>query len=294
MPLDRHQLEKPLWKIRKLLKKMPANPTPDEVHDFRTNSRRIETMLPMLPPESRKNGKYILKRLSRLRKRAGKVRDMDVLTEYVSSVPHKGDEQFSIQLIEHLGAERQKHARKFHRAQRRFASGLRKRLRSAGRHLKQVSSRPGAKTHDEIGTAAKAESSVLTIIGELARPIHLNRTNLHPYRLKVKELRNLLRLSEGSKQQEFVNVLGEVKDAIGEWHDWQELVEIAKETLDHGSQCELMRQLKKTADSKYETAVALTEGMKKKYLRVTKRRTGSSKPYQPAQPVWSATAALAA
>lgn len=50
----------------------------------------------------------------------------------------------------------------------------------------------------------------------MARPIHLNRTNLHPCRLKVKELRNLLRLSDDSKQQEFVNVLGELKDAIGE------------------------------------------------------------------------------
>lgn len=80
MPLNANQTEKPLRKIRKLLKKMPAVPTPEDVHDFRTNSRRIEALLAAFSLDSKKNEQRILKRLSRLRKGAGRVRDMDVLT----------------------------------------------------------------------------------------------------------------------------------------------------------------------------------------------------------------------
>jgi hypothetical protein len=42
----------------------------------------------------------------------------------------------------------------------------------------------------------------------------LNKPNLHPYRLKVKELRNVLQMADNADQQEFITRLGEVKDAI--------------------------------------------------------------------------------
>ena len=67
----------------------------------------------------------------------------------------------------------------------------------------------------------------LALIG-LKRPVRLNRNNLHPYRLKVKELRNVLQLSNRADDIEFVEKLGQVKDAIGDWHDWEELVRIPR------------------------------------------------------------------
>jgi CHAD domain-containing protein len=54
-----------------------------------------------------------------------------------------------------------------------------------------------------------------------SRPLQLRKSNLYQYRLKVKELRNLLQLAEDADQQAFIDRLGEVKDAIGEWHDWE-------------------------------------------------------------------------
>ena len=38
-------------------------------------------------------------------------------------------------------------------------------------------------------------------------------------------------------RSKFLGKLGEVKDRIGEWHVWEELVEIATQVLDHGSPC---------------------------------------------------------
>lgn len=116
----------------------------------------------------------------------------------------------------------------------------------------------------------------------------------------VRKIRKLLKkmsvvMAEKPNQREFVQSLGEVKDAIGEWHDWEQLITIAKENLNH-SNCQLVRELKKTADAKYEHALALTEAMRKKYLRVSHRRKGPSKHSRqgPAEPVWSATEALVA
>jgi hypothetical protein len=42
MALDLNQAEKTVRKVRKLLKKMSNPPTPEEVHAFRTNSRRVD------------------------------------------------------------------------------------------------------------------------------------------------------------------------------------------------------------------------------------------------------------
>src|SRR5438874_2703059 len=50
---------------------------------------------------------------------------------------------------------------------------------------------------------------------ELKSPTRLNRSNLHPYRLKVKELRNLLQLSDQAGDPKFLEKLGEVKDTSG-------------------------------------------------------------------------------
>ena len=127
------------------------------------------------------------------------------------------------------------------------------------------------------------------------QPSRLSRDNLHPYRLKVKELHNILRMAEPSDQQEFVNRLGQVKDAIGEWHDWGELESIAKQVLNHRN-CKLLQQIRNIGESKYENALSLTESMRKKFLRqdFNARKPSRSVPRKPTEPVWSATPALTA
>src|SRR5262249_34551890 len=93
-------------------------------------------------------------------------------------------------------------------------------------------------------TIAKA----VQLSSDLNRPVRLNRTNLHSYRLKVKELRNVLQFSDQAGDRKFVDQLGEVKDAIGDWHDWETLIAIAKQSLDHDASCKLMKQLQLNRD----------------------------------------------
>jgi CHAD domain-containing protein len=181
-------------------------------------------------------------------------------------VSHREKEkECTVQLFENLGAQRQKYAKKFDSARQQYASELNRRLKRIVREIEALLPSNGRKNLDGNAVSAEVTASALKLLADLAQPARLGKTNLHPYRLKVKELRNLLQMAEDSDQQEFVRSLGEVKDAIGEWHDWEELVAIAREVLNHGTKCQLLHELRRIADTKYENALALAETMRKKY-----------------------------
>jgi CHAD domain-containing protein len=298
MAIDAERLQKPVRKLRKLLSKMPSQPSPEEVHDLRTNSRRIEAMLPALSLDSKRQDRRMLRRVSKLRKRAGKVRDFDVFTGYLSKIPnHRDKNACSVQLLEYLGAERQKYAKKLNRVRRQNGSPLRKELKQTEKQLAKTASQDGQPSPDANSASSDAASNALHLLTELSAPRRLGRGNLHPFRLKVKELRSLLQMAGDSSQQDFLDRLDEVKDAIGEWHDWAELEAIARKVLTHGAQCPVLREIRKTADAKYEQALEKSQQLRKKFLRVSEGSRSRSRPklsQGPTEPVWSATAALAA
>jgi CHAD domain-containing protein len=292
MPLDSEKMQKPVRKLRKLLKKNPKQPTPDQVHDLRTNTRRLEAALTALSLDSQRKEQRLLKDLAKIRKRAGKIRDMDVLTGFASGVHPDGECDCSVQLLEHLGAQRQRHAKKLHSVIDKYGAQTRNGLKKASADLERSLSQ-NSKDGNQSDASGHALASALKMEEELAAPARLGRNNLHPYRLKVKELHNLLKMTADAGQQEFTEALGKVKDAIGEWHDWEELLAIAKDLLDHGANCKLLRELQRISDQKYQEALTAAENMRRKYLRM---RSGQNRrrPPQPAEPVWKATRAIAA
>lgn len=294
MAIDFERVQKPARKLRKLLKEMPARPAPEDVHAFRTQSRQLEANLGAFALDTARTGRRILKLLSRLRKRAGKVRDMDVLTGYVSRVPEQdGEQNCSVELLEYLGAQRRKYVNKFDAASRQDGAKLRKVLKEGKRKFAKLESRL-----DKDGTRGKSIAtdptvSAIEIAAELSAPARLGRANLHAFRLKVKELRNVLKLAD-SPDQRLIDVLGDVKDAIGEWHDWEELIAIAEKALDHGAQCGLIRELKQTAQKRYEAALAAAEQLRKRYLKISGKKRAPSSHRHPGEPVWDAAMKLAA
>lgn len=293
MALDAKQVHKPVRKLRKLLKKFPKQPDPDQVHQLRTNSRRLEAMLSSLSLDSRSAGRRVLKGIGKVRKKAGGVRDMDVLISYLPPANSDDERQCTVQLLEHLGNERRKGAKKLHAVVSSNGQKTRAALKKVGRQLEKELCENGDSNCDPADASSKATASALVLESELQRPNRLTRQNLHPYRLKVKELQNVLRLAENSNDQQFVQVLGTVKDKIGEWHDWEELLAIAKDVLDHGANCKLIRELRTTAEQKYESALAEAQKMRKKYLS-----SGSAKAdgglQRSAKPAGKATTAMAA
>ena len=296
MALDRSRLLKPIKKLEKLVNDLDRQPTPDKVHDLRTSTRRLEAIFEALSLDSQGRGKSMLKDLGRLRKRAGKVRDMDVLTSYASTVHLDGEEECTVQLLEHLGAQRRRYAKKLYGELQRRRPALRKDFRRTPATLAKLirDNYQAPKGRTVVATAA---GTAVELAAQLAIPPHLGREDLHPYRLKVKDLRDVLQMATGADRAKFVDDLGEVKDAIGEWHDWEELVSIAPKALDHGSRCQLMAEYKRVAKVKYEHALTLVQTLRKKYLRHSgprKKGASAASPKIPGAPVWEAIAMLAA
>jgi CHAD domain-containing protein len=294
MALDRNRLLKPARNLRKLVGRMKRNPPPEDVHDLRTNTRRFEAMFEALSLDGRGIDKAILKDLGRLRKRAGRVRDMDVLTAFASKLHPQGEEDCSVQLLEYLGAKRKKQAARLSAE----ASELRRPLRKELKRTKAVLTSLLRETGDADSgkdAAADATANAAKLAARLGTPQRLTRVNLHPYRLRIKELQNVLRMA--SSPHPIIDDLGEVKDAIGEWHDYEELVSIAQKVLEHGPGCELVSALKRTARQKYDHALSLAQRLRSEYLGrarpASRKRASAGSAKIPRPQVWEAASLLA-
>src|ERR1700751_2602183 len=98
MALDQAQLEKTIRKLRKLLKNMPKQPSPEQVHDLRTRIRRLEAITHALMLDRQREGRRLLNVTTSIRRRAGQVRDMDVLTGFASTINVNSEDQCRVQL----------------------------------------------------------------------------------------------------------------------------------------------------------------------------------------------------
>ena len=257
--MDSDQAMKAFEKLSKSIKILPKKLLPEDVHSLRTHMRRVEAIVQALIPGENRDKNLLLKTLKPIRKKAGKVRDMDVLIAFAATLSKK-DEECLVRLIEYLGAKRLRSANKLRDIPAEKQEEIRHRLRRCSSLIKKHSS--GQKENNELAADATTSASSLWI--DLSEWSTLKETNLHPFRLKVKELRYILQLRK-EDHKEIVSDLGKVKDAIGEWHDWNELQRIAANVLQHGDQCALLREIDIKTKAKLKNALAVSNTLRKKY-----------------------------
>jgi CHAD domain-containing protein len=281
MDLDR--VERPLRKLRKLLKSLPENAAPEDVHKMRTRARRIEAVANALKPAAGKETRRLLKAIKPVRKAAGGVRDMDVLTRNLldldkNGLQKNGSRDSLVRLIEHLGSERSASATGLAETVDRQRKAARRELKNYARLVESVTAskkpvqRAEEATHAPFGaTEAGAED----LAAELRRWPRLNAANLHDFRLKVKALRYVLQASPGSDTK-FIDALGHVKDEIGDWHDWQQLLEIARNVLNRPEDRELLAEIETIIGRKFARALAAANSMRRRFLRPSSPRRKAS------------------
>jgi len=74
----------------------------------------------------------------------------------------------------------------------------------------------------------------------------------------------MLQLS--GEDTELTERLDEVKDEIGEWHDWTELSAIAKEVLSDCKDCKVLGQIGDTAKRRFEKAIRSAQQLRGQYF----------------------------
>ena len=137
MALDTDGTQKSVRQLRKLLKNPPRQPTPDEIHSLRTHTRRFESTLDALGLDSKRNERRVLRDIGRIRRRAGKIRDMDVLTAHAVTVHPDQEQDCLVRLLECLGAGRYRHAEQLHTLALKYGAVLRRRLKRTSARLKK-------------------------------------------------------------------------------------------------------------------------------------------------------------
>jgi CHAD domain-containing protein len=244
--------------LSKATRKSKALEDPGRVHKLRTNARRVEAIAGAVKVLPAARQKTLLRELRGIRRAAGAVRDMDVLTAKAADVTLDDERNCQIQLLHFLGNERRRATRKLQKCLKRGGKEIRTGLQRGERGARHVLKSSG---DEEQNAAARA----LELSGQLRTFATMNRDNLHEFRKKAKQLRYVLQMADPADQR-LLTGLREVQDAIGEWHDWEELVAIAKDVLTHGRQCGLIRELQVHADSSFDAALQVASRIRRELL----------------------------
>jgi len=138
MSFDIERIQKSTRRVRKFVRKNSKRPSSNAIHNLRTSTRSLETTLTTLRLNSKKTGKRLLRGLADLRKRAGKVRDMDVLAAHALTVNQAGEQDCLVQLLEYLGARRNKSTKKLRRVIARARPQLRRNLKRNSKRLEKL------------------------------------------------------------------------------------------------------------------------------------------------------------
>jgi CHAD domain-containing protein len=236
-------------KFRRDLQKLASHPAPQRVHKFRTCSRRVETQVAELSPREGRNHKKLLKLLAKLRRKAGRVRDLDVQIASLRNLklPEAAAHKRHLQrvLLEERAAYENKLATAFDKDCLRE---LRKRLKRAAADLRIPASLPLQKAR-ELLAQLPADRSALT------------ESVLHQYRIVGKRARYLAEVALPEPEaKHLVKQLKQMQDGIGDWHDWWKLTRRAEDLFSQSQPSPLVAALRNVTRAKFRQAVdALAE-----------------------------------
>jgi len=230
---------------RELLRLSSGQPA-ETVHGFRTTVRRLQTLLEQLVPTRNRNQKKLLKMLNRIRKSAGKVRDIDVQLAALRSLKVPQEPRRKTQLTQGLLELRAQHEAKLRKLLKKGEiHELQKRLKRASKDVTFDSKR------DPLAVAKQLLSAVPLPSGPA------DEKTLHHYRIAVKRARYVAEFAPSSAEvTRFITQLKRLQDALGHWHDWLTLTHTAVERLGDVTQSSLVAALHNVTRGKFRQAVA--------------------------------------
>jgi CHAD domain-containing protein len=245
MAISSENVQRIFRKTERELDRLSSEKHAKGVHGFRTSARRLETLLEEIAPRRDRNQRKLLKTLHAIRRRAGKVRDLDVQLEALRSLKIPQEPRRKTHLMQDLIELRLKHEVKLRKVLHKSD------IRETNKRLKQACKAfetEGAR--DPLAVARQLLDSATT-----AGP-SMDAAKLHRCRIAVKRARYAAELAEKSAAAtQFIAELRRMQDALGNWHDWQLLTETAKQRLGDVNQSSLVAVLHNLTQGKFRQAV---------------------------------------
>jgi CHAD domain-containing protein len=233
-------------KMERALLKLSFKRDAESVHGFRTTSRRLQTLLEEIIPERGRNHKKLLKMLDRIRKRAGKVRDIDVQLAALRSLRVPQEPRRKTQLMHGLIELRAKHDNKLRKMlNKHVVRDIQKRLKRGAKRVKS-------------GAGQEALAVARSMMARVVRPAGLITEDvLHQYRVVVKRARYAAEFApKSANATQFVADVKRLQDALGNWHDWLTLTHTAVRRIGDVNQSSLVAALHHVTAGKFRHAVA--------------------------------------
>lgn len=252
MPIDEQRIKFVFQKLDRQLAKLTHKPQPGNVHQFRTYSRRLQALLEELSPQLSRNDKKLLKLLARLRRRAGRVRDLDVQIAALRSLKIPQEPRRKTQLLHILSEQRVRREKKLDQAlDKETIRSLRKRLKkTAAKYRSPKDVQPLEVARHRLEEVSRPQSV-------------LSEEVLHQYRIAGKRVRYVTELAgKNSDAQPFVQSLKGMQDALGDWHDWLLLTQSAEKIFPDAQDSALLAALRNITGAKYRHALQVVSEMR--------------------------------
>ena len=252
MPIAPKRSRVVFQKLEQDLIKLSSKPRAESVHRFRTGTRRLQILLGELSPKLDRSQKKLLKVLGRIRKRAGKVRDLDVQLTALRSLKIPREPRRKTQMVNHLIELRSQQEKKMRKeVDDGTVREIRKRLKRASKNFKPEAS----------GDPLAVARGMLEAINRTDAPV--TEALLHQYRIISKRARYAAEFAEQSTEAaQFIAGVKRIQDALGDWHDWLTLTQSASEHLGEVRESSLVAELHNVTGAKFRHAVAVLSQMR--------------------------------
>jgi CHAD domain-containing protein len=247
MSIDQKQVRGVFQKLESDLAKLSSKSQARSVHRFRTGTRRLQILLGELSPQLDRNDKKLLKSLGKIRKRAGKVRDLDVQLTALRSLKIPRQPRRKTQLVNHLIELRRAQEEKLRKeASKTTTREVRRRLKRAEKHYDPESA----------GDPLALSKAMLDKLTRANDPP--NEAVLHQYRILTKRARYAAEFARKSEEaNRFIAQLTRLQDALGDWHDWLTLTQTAKRHIGDLHESPLVAELHNVTGAKFRRAIAV-------------------------------------
>jgi CHAD domain-containing protein len=268
--MDSELWQKPLRQLRKQLKRLPDELTPEEIHRLRMHSRRVQSVLAVIAVPGSKSARQLIKSVDSFSRVCGRVRDLDVAQTNASVLQAFVPEGSLVKLCRRLGKQRKRAASRLAKLLERKGDSLRSALKmQTDRMDKKVST--GNRTAAALVPASGRPRQLRRLADSITQKLTVwpepSNENLHTFRLQVKSLRSL-NYYQSNADPILDHQLHCVALEIGSWHDWAYLAALAHELLNKEKDAELLAHvdgyLKDKLGDAQEAARSLRVSLQKK------------------------------
>lgn len=237
----------------KAASKVEQDISPKGVHRLRTTIRRLETLVSYAQPALSKKQEKTLEEMGDLRKRAGRVRDLDIQLGLLNGVANGSTAADRRTVLEALKTKRERQASRLSSAVKKlskpkFFQRLDKIVQKS-----ETNGQPDA----EAAPLEKARAELLSLAATPLARQPLKPRRLHELRIALKNIRYTAELAAKSPEQaQFLADLKAVQDSIGDWHDWETLLKTSEKQFQDRVNCALLVEMRALFNSKFSTAAS--------------------------------------